>query len=102
MTASLIATVNAADAEIVETVGEFQFTRAELRTAFDRVANKSNWKLPVDSVVVFTTGPRERIALHVAIRFFTGSSATMEVVKLAEGSSTYRVRAAGYYAAVGA
>lgn len=87
--------------EIVERIGEFEFSRKELEQLFSRVSSEKNWKLPVDAVVTFTS-VRERIGMHVAVRFFTGSVPTLEVMRLERHCSIYRVMAAGYYAAVGA
>lgn len=63
--------------------------------AFGRVQNATNWKLPVDGTVKCSA--RALGFLLEAVVFFTGSVPTFERV-----AGGFRVRAAGYYAAVGA
>lgn len=93
--------LQAAQSEIVVTLGEYRFTREELSKAFDQVSPKDNWKNPVCAYAVFRS-PRERIAMHAAVAFFTGSTATLEFVGTAGDTSAYKVTAPGYYRAVGA
>ena len=96
-----------ADAQIVAIVGKNKYTRKQLRKAFDRVANRSNWKLAIDWSVSIRTH-RERLAILEAVKFFAGCEASAEIVELipdhARGGSIAitRFRAVGYYAAVGA
>jgi len=87
--------------EVVVTLGEYRFTQSELEEAFNKVAPKDNWKMPVDATAEFSS-VRERIALHVAVPFFTGSVPTLEFVTDNGEFSTYKVKAAGYYEAIGA
>lgn len=93
--------IQTAQSEIVVTVGEYQFTREELETAFNQVAPKDQWKNPICAYAVFRS-PRERIAMHAAVPFFTGSTPTLEFVGTAGDTSAYKVVADGYYKAVGA
>lgn len=72
-------------------------TRAELSTAFDRVADKKNWKMPIDRTLSIANDFDMEL-IRRAVIFFTASSA--EFVAL--GSNKYRVLAAGYYATCGA
>jgi hypothetical protein len=73
------------------------FTRDELDAAFARVRPAGNWKGRINALLPATTSERELDAVQAAVTFFTGSVAT---VLHARGG--WRVRAAGYYAAVGA
>ena len=73
------------------------FTMLELHEAFELVQNRENWKAPIDATVTAAT-KRERDVIGRAVTFFTGSVAQFELV----GFNRFRVRAAGYYAAVGA
>lgn len=76
---------------------ELYFTHRELQAAFARVQNSEHWKNPIDATV---TEPslRGRVAIHAAIRFFTGSEPTAEVL----GNDQYRFKADGYYVTIGA
>jgi high-affinity K+ transport system ATPase subunit B len=92
---------NELDAQVVTRIEGRDVTRAELSRAFSRVEPKQNWKNPIDAIVVISSS-YERLAIAAAVTFFTGSVATFDVVRLEANHSTYRVRAAGYYAAIGA
>ena len=82
-------------------------TQGELARAFDKVAPASHWKNPIDALVVISND-FEMELLRSAITFFTGSVARFEIVAVitncgvSTGSARYRVRAAGYYATIGA
>lgn len=70
---------------------------ADLRHAFDLVANRENWKLPVDATVK-AADPAERRRIAEAVVFFTGS-----VVEWSHfGRGRWNCKASGYYAAIGA
>lgn len=75
------------------------YSEDELHRAFDAVANKENWKLPIAAVI-------DRDMLEVtcfAIMFFTGSIATTIPMQMLGGEAgKFSVTADGYYAAVGA
>lgn len=73
-------------------------TIAEARKLFDRVKNPNNWKLPVDSIQSGINAD-DRLKIAAAIVFYTGSVATWSRVG---NTDTWRVRAIGYYSAVGA
>lgn len=99
---SIRAAIDAADLEVVARSGNFEFTRAELRAAFDSVANSQNWKLPIAGGFRTATDPtrsaRQVACMREAVIFFTGS--VPEIKHL--GNYGFSIKAAGYYAAVGA
>lgn len=77
------------------------FTRGQLEDAFNAVANQENWKLPVDARVPVGQFTCEQV--HAAVVFFAGCVPTFKVEKNPEDAGYHwRVRAVGYYAAVGA
>ena len=87
--------------QIVATVMGKQVTRGQLDEAFKRVQNPENWKMPISTSV--DVNDWEKALLHEAIIFFTGSVPTW----IGRTGATlprcrYTVKAAGYYAAVGA
>lgn len=103
MTDAIAATTAESDqTQIVAMVGSMSFCRSELETLFNRVANRENWKLPVNSIVD-VKDDRELTGLREAVIFFTGSVPKFEP---RSGGSLpgcrYRITAPGYYAAVGA
>lgn len=69
------------------------FTRRQLNDAFNLVKDRKNWKYPVNALV-----PRDvdRNLIASAVIFYTGSVPTFT----REGRKL-RVRAAGYYNAIG-
>ncbi len=82
-------------------------TKAELSAAFDLVADRANWKNPIDATVQLT--PQQIILIAQAVPFFAGCEARFsplsKTVIFDNGGQpvlTYRVTAKGYYAAVGA
>lgn len=68
--------------------------QAELEKAFDLVANKEHWKLPVNALVPHGT---DENLITEAVIHFTGS-----VPSFKETKKGIRVRAAGYYNTIGA
>jgi hypothetical protein len=89
------------DAQIVGRVNGRPVTRGELSEAFDYVANRDNWKLPIDATV--DLGPASMAMVREAVIFFTGSVPSFTAVgPEVDRCARFRVRAAGYYAAVGA
>lgn len=74
-------------------IGEYGVTRGELSAAFKKVQNSENWKLPIYSSIDI----RDQEIVKNAIIFFTGSVPTFHWV-----CGKTMVKAAGYYAAVGA
>lgn len=89
--------------QIVANINGRDVTRGELSTAFDLVADRSNWKNPISALVNLTDSERDMVA--GAVVFFTGSVASFEAIShgtMQHGLTRYRVRAAGYYRAIGA
>ena len=76
-------------------------TQGQLSKAFDKVANKANWKFPVDATVTIKTH-YEMALIQEAVVFFTGSVAKFTAVELLGSKCKYQVKAAGYYATIGA
>jgi hypothetical protein len=76
------------------------YGEAALRAAFERVQDPTNWKNPINAPVA-ADADRELIA--TAIIFYTGSTPTFQAIYRGPQELVgYIVRAAGYYAAVGA
>jgi hypothetical protein len=82
---------------IVDAFRGRQITRGEFAAAFDLVADKANWKLAIDAEVP-AVGEFEIYVLKQAVIFFTASIPQIETV----APGRVRVKADGYYAAVGA
>lgn len=82
-------------------------TQGELSAAFDKVAPKDHWKNRIDAQVVLSND-FDLLLIHNAVEFFTGSKATIEPVAIITsngrptGQTRYRVKAAGYFATIGA
>lgn len=80
-------------------------TQGELSQAFDKVSPKDHWKNPIDAQVVLSND-FDLLLVAEAVTFFTGSKATFTPVLFitARGKREmrYRVRAAGYFATIGA
>jgi len=76
-----------------EFLPEYNLTRAELKSYFEKVQNPHDWKLNIDS----ECDKRDVQHIHNAIVFFTGSVPYFEDAS----KDKYRVRAAGYYIAMG-
>lgn len=72
-------------------------TRGLFKAAFEKVAPKENWKLPIDAEVD-VAGDFEIYVLKQAVIFFTACVPDVRRI----GPGRCRVVAAGYYAAVGA
>lgn len=77
-----------------EFINEYQKTRGQLESSFDKVKNPQNWKLPIDSVCEM----KDIADIKEAIIFFTGSVPTFK--PCAHLTGKYTVKAAGYYAAM--
>jgi hypothetical protein len=84
--------------QIVAVVFGRAITRRQFSEAFDRVIDSSNWKNPIDRVLL-VNDDRDMALIREAVVFFTGSVPTFEKLRRA---NCYRVRAAGYYATIGA
>lgn len=95
------------NAQVVAQIAGKPVTRGELSAAFDLVANKANWKLPIDCTMQLTG---EQVALiREAVVFFAGSvakfAAPAQSVQWDNGNNpviVYHITARGYYADVGA
>lgn len=74
------------------------YTEVELSMAFELVANPEHWKLPIDTTVSGKLTDEQLGLIAYAIEFYTGSKPTFRQVP----GGPIEVRAAGYYAAVGA
>ena len=69
--------------------------REVLSKAFDKVSSP-NWKDPIDAFV--DCDAQTLLDISYAVTFYTGSVARVD----AAGPNLWRVRAAGYYATIGA
>src|SRR5262245_36809222 len=89
-------------AQVVASVNGKAVTRGELEIAFNAVADKVNWKNPIDATVDLDAYTKAIVAK--AVEFFTGSKAKFarKGGTTTGGIGRYRVTAAGYYAAIGA
>lgn len=74
------------------------YTEEALKEAFELVAPKPNWKLPIDATLPSITSIKKRNLIAFAVMFFTGSTATWSKTP----GGKIRVTAPGYYASVGA
>jgi len=82
--------------QVVARNGSFAWTHRELNDLFVRVTHPENWKFAIDAVATLAND-RELLGLREAVVFFTGSVPTLDAL----GGNRYRVRAVGYYAAIG-
>jgi hypothetical protein len=92
---SLSAVCNELDAIVVARIEGRDVTRRELSAAFDWVADRSNWKNPIDVRLVLSD--RQCALVAAAVEFFAGCRPTIE-----RDGDVVHVRAVGYYVAVGA
>lgn len=72
------------------------YSRAELKAAFEKVRNTDNWKNPINAVIPQSDAEITR----QAVIFFAGCSPKFTTARVDDGY--LRVKAVGYYAAVGA
>lgn len=72
--------------------------QSELERAFDLIAPKQNWKMPIDMTLDYVMIPVDFALLTDACIHFTGSVPTFTYLKHPE----LRITAAGYYATIGA
>lgn len=75
-----------------------KYSRAELKAAFDAVCDKSNWKMPIDS----TIDKSDEDVTREAVIFFAGCAPSFSIATRSGRGRRLRVRAVGYYQAVGA
>jgi hypothetical protein len=80
------------------TMATSDMTVEEARKRFEAVCDSKNWKNPVNKFVGKVSSV-ERRKISEAITFFTGSVAEWES---SNGGKHWTVKAAGYYAAIGA
>lgn len=78
-----------------ETTREGKFLVSELRAAFEKVADKGNWKNPVKAVIA----TKNAEITEAAIIFFTGSVPVF--LPHRKSKTTCIVSAFGYYVAIG-
>jgi hypothetical protein len=78
-----------------------KYSQEELREGFDRVCNKTNWKLPIMTNIEFKDEDDIRL-LTDAIIHFTGSVPRFYVYESKNGKKRVKVNAIGYYEAIGA
>jgi hypothetical protein len=71
-----------------------------LHIYFNMVANKDNWKNPIDARLALSS--RGRMLVKEAVVFFTGSVPTFKKIGMGYIEPVYHVRAAGYYLTIGA
>lgn len=74
-------------------IPEYGVTRGELSVAFKKVQNPENWKYAISATIDI----KDQEIVKNAIIFFTGSVPTFHWV-----AGKVVVKAAGYYAAIGA
>lgn len=91
---------------VVDKVCGVEVTQNQLSKIFDKVKNKENWKYPIDATIKMSLD--EQVILEYAIIHFTGSVPVFTVkkgTKIPRDNTLayeFRVRADGYYIAVGA
>lgn len=84
-------------AQVVACVNGRNTTRGELALVFDLVADKANWKNPINTLMSWLPDSEDRLLIREAVVFFTGS-----VPEFSNERGRLRVRAAGYYLTIGA
>jgi hypothetical protein len=79
------------------------YTRGELHAAFSRVQNETNWKLPINKLIMSSGNPVSDIAdlklIAAAIVFYVGAYPIINQVMEANG---WIVSSPGYYEIIGA
>lgn len=78
-----------------------KYSDEDLKDAFNRVCNKKNWKLSVNSTIDFKDLD-ELDLIREAVIHYTGSVPRFNVYELKNGKKRVRVNAVGYYNAIGA
>jgi len=76
-----------------------KYSRAELLAAMTLVENPSNWKMPIQNVMISAT---DQDVVREAVIFFTGSVPTFRKPVRAGFDGQLIVSASGYYATIGA
>lgn len=80
-----------------EIIPQYGMSRNQMSAIFDKVKDQINWKNPINTKIEIESEDELR-NIKLSIIFFTGSEATF--TKL--WGNRYSVRAAGYYACIGA
>lgn len=75
------------------------FSINEMWVVFNKVANPTNWKLPIN--IKIELAPEEVSILERAIPHFTGGGAAFVPDRM-KGDNWWRVTAPGYYTCIGA
>jgi hypothetical protein len=78
----------------------FEFTKRELKAFFEAVEDSDNWKNPIDKTVVLADS-REILGTLEAVKFFAGCVPEFHFA-MTDNGPAFRVKAVGYYVAVGA
>jgi len=81
--------------QVVARINGHGVTRAQLSKVFDKVADKANWKNPINATAYLSDEEKEMLAK--AITFFTGSVAKFERRGKRNGQSRYHVYADGIH-----
>jgi hypothetical protein len=80
-------------------------TQGALSKAFDLVAPKTGpgtaWKNPIDTEVLIAKHFK-MLVIREAVIHMTGSVPTFTAIRVLKSGCVYRVKAAGYYATIGA
>jgi hypothetical protein len=76
-----------------------KYSRKELKAAFERIENPTNWKLPIRGVMI---PEADRDITNEAVIFFAGCVPTFRKPSRRGFEGQLIVDAVGYYAAVGA
>jgi len=90
-------------ATVVAEVNGKPVTHGELNAAFSAVANKENWKMPINAVVSLNS--ETMAVMREAVIFFTGSVPKFKAIGATtnkNGAGNYKVTAKGYYLTIGA
>ena len=80
---------------------EYAIHHELMKSYFDRICDKNNWKNPINSLVVIGN-KEEKKMFEEAIIYFTGSLPKFSRCSWTFGSNMYRVTADGYYKTIGA
>lgn len=68
------------------------YSREQLKEAFDKVCDKTDWKRPIDSVCRSQDVP----IVADAIQYFTATEAHFDYLGVVNGNHMLKVRADGY------
>jgi len=68
-----------------------EWVEARMKDAFDRVKHPTDWRAPIDAIVLEANASERRL-IEDAVAYYTGTPALIEHVN----GAAYRVRATGY------